>query len=201
MVVAYVCSVRDFAGKNVISLGLGRKMQEDGLNLAFMKPYGVRPLKIEDEITDADAWLTSQFLGLEQTPKQCCPVVRTQDLLAKTFRGDSAFFTWLYRIAVNLSLNALRKRRMRQLLSFETVGMTIASRDPQPDRQLEKQEILEKISDAINKLPNKQKMVFTLRYHQGLPHSEIARIMGRDEGTIRANYHQAIRKLQKAVKS
>ena len=66
MVVAYVCSVRDFAGKNVISLGLGRKMQEDGLNLAFMKPYGVRPIKIEDEITDADAWMTSQFLGLSK---------------------------------------------------------------------------------------------------------------------------------------
>lgn len=53
---------------------------------------------------------------------------------------------------------------------------------------------------AIEKLPRKQKLVFTLRYLHNLPHAKIARILERDVGTIKANYHQAIRKLQKAVK-
>jgi len=89
MVAVYVSSVRDFAGKNVFCLGLGRKLREDGLKVAYMKPYGVRPLKVGDEYTDADAWMINQFLELKQTPKQCCPVLRTQDLLAKTFSGQA----------------------------------------------------------------------------------------------------------------
>ena len=119
----------------------------------------------------------------------------------RDFRGESSFFTWIYRIAVNLSLNALRKRKIRQTLSMENVGFSIASKEPGADQQMIKEEIMHKVAQAIDRLPHKQKMVFTLRYHQGLPHAEIARILNRDEGTVRANYHQAIRKLQKAVKS
>jgi len=115
------------------------------------------------------------------------------------FRGDSTFFTWIYRITVNLSLNALRKRKARQILSIDNTGLSIASKADHPDIKMEKAETMERIARAIEKLPGKQKMVFTLRYYQGLPHAEIARIMNRDVGTIRANYHQAIRKLQKAV--
>ncbi|MCX6640653.1 MAG: sigma-70 family RNA polymerase sigma factor [bacterium] len=118
----------------------------------------------------------------------------------KDFRSESSFYTWIYRIAVNLGLNVLRKRKIRQFFSLETVGLSIASKTPGVDQQMEKDEMVTALHHAIEKLPNKQKIVFTLRYFQNLPHAEIARILDRDEGTIKANYHLAVRKLQKAVK-
>jgi RNA polymerase sigma factor (sigma-70 family) len=61
--------------------------------------------------------------------------------------------------------------------------------------------MLQALDRAIQKLPNRQKLVFTLRYDQKLSHEEIGKILDRDVGTIKANYHHALRKLQKAVKS
>jgi len=119
----------------------------------------------------------------------------------KNFRGDSSFFTWIYRIATNLGLNALRRRQLRRILSLDSIGLTLTSRTPGPDRQVEDRETQEILSRAIDRLPPKQKLVFTLRYFENLPHAEIARIMNRNVGTIKANYHQAIRKLQKAVQA
>lgn len=118
----------------------------------------------------------------------------------KDFRSESNFFTWIYRIAVNQSLNVLRKRKIRQYLSLESVGLTLTSRSPTPDQEMEKAETMTAIQQAIDRLPNKQKIVFTLRYFQKLPHAEIANILKRDVNTIKANYHHAIRKLQKAIK-
>ena len=94
MVVAYICSVRDFAGKNVFSLGMGRKMQEDGLKLGFMKPYGVRPTRIDDEITDADVsstGLTAADVGNLVTMGQ----------QLKNFRDNSAVTTGDYGATMN----------------------------------------------------------------------------------------------------
>lgn len=119
----------------------------------------------------------------------------------KTFREDASFFTWIYRIAVNLSLNAIRKRKLRRMFSLEGVGLSLASRSPAPDESLERDETLRAVEKAIECLPEKQKLVFTLRYYQQLSHAEIARILERDEGTIKANYHQAVKKLRRAVKS
>lgn len=117
----------------------------------------------------------------------------------KDFRRESSLFTWMYRIAVNLSLNHLRRKKQRQYFSLNTIGLSLSSRTPKPDQQVEANETLTLIEQAIERLPTKQKLAFTLRYFQKLPHAEIARILERDEGTIKANYHLAIRKLQKAV--
>ncbi|HEX7342685.1 MAG TPA: sigma-70 family RNA polymerase sigma factor [bacterium] len=131
----------------------------------------------------------------------------SQDIFIKAysslnaFRAESNFSTWLYRIAVNLSLNVLRKRKLRQIMSLEAVGLSIRSKSLGADEQVEKQELLSLLNQAIDKLPRRQKLVFALRYDQNLPHEEIAKILDRDVGTIKANYHHAIRKLQKAVKS
>jgi len=119
----------------------------------------------------------------------------------RDFRGDSSLFTWIYRIAVNLALNAQRKRKLKQWVSLDIIGFSLASKRVEPDEELQRNETLELVRAAVDKLPEKQKIVFTLRHDQGLQHTEIAKILNRDEGTIRANYHQAIRKLRKAVAS
>lgn len=89
MVMVYVGSVRAFAGKNVVCLGLGRRFLDDGLGLAFAKPYGAGPVQVEGVYTDSDAWMVNQVLGLGQAPGDCCPVVRTQDLMALTYRHQT----------------------------------------------------------------------------------------------------------------
>ncbi len=115
------------------------------------------------------------------------------------FRGDSSLFTWIYRIAVNAALNAQRKKKVNRLLSLESIGFALSSRQPSQDQKMERDELWKTIAAAVERLPEKQKIVFTLRYEHNLSHAEIARILDRDEGTVRANYHQAIRKLRKAL--
>jgi BioD-like phosphotransacetylase family protein len=88
MALLYVGSSSGHSGKNLICLGLGHRMQRDGLGLAFMKPFGASPLRVGEDFTDADAWMINQELRLGQSPGQTCPVVRTQDMLARTLRGQ-----------------------------------------------------------------------------------------------------------------
>ena len=89
MALLYVGSLGGYSGKNLISLGLGRRLIDDGFKVAFSKPYGAQPLRVEEAFTDADAWRICQELGLRQTPEQACPVVRTQDLAAHSLRHQA----------------------------------------------------------------------------------------------------------------
>ncbi len=85
----YVGSSGSHSGKNLVCLGLGRRMLDDGLGLAFCKPYGASPQRVGESFTDSDAWMINEELGLGQNPEQTCPVVRTQDLLALTLRHQA----------------------------------------------------------------------------------------------------------------
>lgn len=111
------------------------------------------------------------------------------------FRGDSAVYTWLYRITVNLCLNQIRKRKVRAFFGLDQVATILPEAD-RADRDLEIDELSAHARKAIRELPEKQRAVFILRHFRNLPHAEIARIMDRDEGTIKANYFQAVRKLR-----
>lgn len=125
----------------------------------------------------------------------------TQEVFVKayqslnSFRGQSAFYTWLYRITINLSLNQLRKRKVRSFFGIDQVAASLPEAD-RADRELELSELSARARQAISELPEKQRAVFILRHFRSLPHAEIARIMDRDEGTIKANYFQAVRKLR-----
>lgn len=110
------------------------------------------------------------------------------------FRGDSAVYTWLYRITVNLCLNRLRKRKVRSFFGLEEISQTLAV--PEAAESAELQELNKRLRKAISELPEKQRAVFILRHFHELPHAEIAKIMDRDVGTIKANYFQAIQKLR-----
>jgi BioD-like phosphotransacetylase family protein len=89
MKLLYVGSLGGHAGKNLLCLGLGRRMLADGVRLAFMKPYGAQPLRVEEHYTDAQGWMINQELGLGESPEQVCPVVRTQDLAALALRHQA----------------------------------------------------------------------------------------------------------------
>ncbi|MGN0202814.1 MAG: RNA polymerase sigma factor [Candidatus Cryptobacteroides sp.] len=112
-----------------------------------------------------------------------------------SFRGESKLFTWLYRIATNEVLNHLRKMKIRGILNFErleTVQADIIDNDPWFNG-----DALERsLSKAIASLPEKQRLVFMMRYYEELDYSQISQILGTSEGALKASYHIARKKVE-----
>ena len=132
----------------------------------------------------------------------------SQEIFIKAFRAlprfkrQSAFYSWLYRIAINLCIDFIRQQKRGQTLSFE--DLTTGGNDevmfndvsPLPPDQVEAKELGHIIGKAVEQLPPKQQRVFNLRYHHGLQLKEIATQLDRSEGTIKAHLHHAHKRLQ-----
>jgi RNA polymerase sigma-70 factor (ECF subfamily) len=117
----------------------------------------------------------------------------------KLFRGESGFYTWLYRVTVNIALNVLRKQRIRDFIRIDEFFETADDVNDQPDAIFEKDEQQKLIEEAISKLPEKQKAVFILRYHEELSYEEIALILKTSVGGLKANYFHAAKKIGEYV--
>jgi RNA polymerase sigma-70 factor (ECF subfamily) len=113
----------------------------------------------------------------------------------KKFRGESSVYTWLYRITVNVALNALRKQRIRDFVRIDEYFEKADDENEQPDVLFEKEEEQKLIEEAIAKLPEKQKAVFILRYHEELSYEEISLILKTSTGGLKANYFHAVKKI------
>jgi len=111
-----------------------------------------------------------------------------------TFKGESKLYTWLYRIATNECNRYFRQKDFRikreELLSEETSELAAGSELEGSD------EIVLKFQKAIQQLPNKQKVVFTLRYYDDLSYEDIAQVLHTSVGTLRTNYHFAFEKIK-----
>ena len=115
------------------------------------------------------------------------------------FEERSSLYTWIYRITVNLALNRLKRDRFRQMIPLGDMVRSDPSPRADPARAAVSSEIAERIDEAIRSLPEKQRAVFTLKFHEGLSHKEIAAVVGCSEGTSKANYFHAVRKLRKLL--
>lgn len=123
----------------------------------------------------------------------------------KSFKGDSSFFTWLYRIAVNKTINFLKQRKNRGgQMSLNDLDFN-AEHDPDlvalvsertPRREINLAELQEKLNEAMQKLSQVHRLVVTLHDVQGLPHEEIGRIMDCNVGTVRSRLFYARQQLQ-----
>jgi len=118
----------------------------------------------------------------------------------KTFRSGSGVFTWLYRITVNTSLNALRKKRVRDFFSLDDLSESKSPDAERPDELYERSEQHAQIEEAIQTLPEKQKSVFVMRYYDEMPYEEIAKVLKTSVGGLKANYFHAMRKIEEYVK-
>jgi len=116
------------------------------------------------------------------------------------FRGDASFFTWLYRIAVNLSLNVVRKQQLVRYLRQSEVLERFFPVQSDPGSELEQRETESKLERAIQELPEKQKAVFVMRYYDELPYQEISEILKTSVGGLKANYFHALKKIQEYMK-
>lgn len=112
------------------------------------------------------------------------------------FRGEAKMSTWLYRIALNESLNFLEKERNRNNLPIDSVPNLEQLRADEYFDGDEAEIILQK---AIASLPEKQRIVFNLRYYDELSYEEISNIMGTSVGALKASYHHAVKKIEKDI--
>jgi len=111
-----------------------------------------------------------------------------------SFDGRSAFRTWLYRIAVNLCLNAIRDRDRRATVGLEPqTGAVPASQDDDLDRCRRRDQLRE----GVEHLPPKQRMTVILRIYHELSFSEVAEVMGGTVGSAKVNYHHAMKRLRR----
>ena len=116
------------------------------------------------------------------------------------FRQESAFETWLYRIVVNLSIDAVKKRKRQQesMASLSEVSDVHQSQGIQqdPTRQAERNELQEWVTQAVNSLSIKHRAVVILHELEGLSHPQIADILDCSEGTVRSRLHYARKRLR-----
>lgn len=133
-----------------------------------------------------------------------------QDIFAKAYRsllrfqGRSSFYTWIYSISVNMTLNFLKKRGRRTILSLDDVDSGIhndpdfiaATTGVSPLRNVGLHELQKRLNEAMMKLSEDHRTVVTLYDIQGLQHSEISKILGVSEGTVRSRLFYAHRQLQ-----
>ena len=133
-----------------------------------------------------------------------------QDVFAKAyrarkrFRGKSSFYTWIYSIATNMTLNFLKKRNRRRTMSLDDVDLGIENdRDfiemtskSDPVREANISELQQRLNMAMQKLSVDHRTVVTMFDIQAMPHAEIAKILGISEGTVRSRLFYAHRQLQ-----
>ena len=120
------------------------------------------------------------------------------------FRGQSGFYTWVYRIAVNRTLNFLKKRNRNCQFSLEELDGAIVgdvyyqqlTSNETPRRAAGLSELGQHLNGALQKLSNNHRMVVTLHDVQGVPHSEIAKFMQCSKGTVRSRLFYARKQLQ-----
>ena len=118
------------------------------------------------------------------------------------FKGGSAFYSWIYRIAINSSIDFQRQRNRSRVLTFEELPpdaddvLRMSDSHPSPEKLLEEKELGKIIRKAVRELPPGQRRVFNLRHRRELAIKEIAVLLNRSEGTIKAHLHHAHRRLQ-----
>ena len=114
------------------------------------------------------------------------------------FEGNSSLFTWLYRIATNESLTFLEKKKKRFFFSLDDHQEKMEAYVDQ-SQSLSGEEIQVKLQKLLLKLPDKQRLVFHLKYEEDLSYEEIAQITGTSVGALKASYHHAVKKIEQAL--
>ena len=116
----------------------------------------------------------------------------------ENFREDSQLYTWLYRIGTNEALTflAARKKRRSSSLSDDESGLSNQLRS---DEGFDANKLEWKLQLGIQSLPEKQRIVFTLRYYDEMPYHEMSQVLDTSEGALKASYHHAAKKIEEYI--
>jgi RNA polymerase sigma-70 factor (ECF subfamily) len=113
----------------------------------------------------------------------------------ENFREDSQLYTWLYRIATNESLTFLEQQKKRASVSFNDMENGLENK-LKADTNFDANKLEWKLQLAIQQLPEKQRLVFNLRYYDEMPYEEMSRVLETSEGALKASYHHAAKKIE-----
>jgi RNA polymerase sigma-70 factor (ECF subfamily) len=113
----------------------------------------------------------------------------------ENFREDSQLYTWLYRIATNECLTFLEQKKKRSSVSFSDVEEGL-SNQIRADKHFDPNKLEWKLQVAIQQLPEKQRIVFTLRYYDEMPYEQMSKVLETSEGALKASYHHAVKKIE-----
>ena len=117
-----------------------------------------------------------------------------------TFREDAQLYTWLYRIATNECLTFIKRKRRRFFHPIGDVAGELTEKI-ESSPTLAGDEIQKKLQRAILTLPDKQRLVFNLKYYEEMPYEQMAEVTGTSEGALKASYHHAVKKIEDFLKN
>lgn len=116
------------------------------------------------------------------------------------FRGEAKLSTWLYKIAVNESLNFISKERQRLSIADDSDDSFLLQ-NIEDSPSIDGDRLQAELQRAILKLPEKQRLVFNMRYYDELKYEEISEILGTSVGALKASYHHAVKKISAAIEA
>jgi RNA polymerase sigma factor (sigma-70 family) len=179
----------DYSDKELFDLFLSSETRHYGFNLIVNKYkeklyWQIRRMVINHD--DTDDILQNTFVKIWQGLDK--------------FRGDSSLYTWLYRIATNESISFLKKQRTRFLIPLVNVEKKL-ERSLETDPWFDGNELQKKLQKALLTLPEKQRVVFNLRYFEELPYDDMSKVLHTSEGALKASYHHAVKKIEKYFES
>lgn len=117
----------------------------------------------------------------------------------ENFRGESQLYTWLYRIATNETITFLEKEKKRKAVSLSDDDTSPAYKI-KADSGFDANKLEWKLQLAIQSLPEKQRLVFTLRYYDEMPYDEMSKVLDTSAGALKASYHHAVKKVEEYLK-
>lgn len=177
--------MKELTDKELVQLFRDSSSRNDAFNLIVRKYqeklyWHVRKILISHDDTDDVLQNTfiNAFFGLEH------------------FREDASLFTWLYRIATNEALSAIKRKKRRLALNLEDVRSHL-EKTLEEDVYCNPDEIQLKLQKAILKLPDKQRVVFNMKYFNEMKYEDIAGILETSVGALKASYHHAVKKIEK----
>lgn len=118
----------------------------------------------------------------------------------KDFKGESKLFSWMYRIATNEAITFINQKAKRNGTTSEALQIKIVD-NLQADTYFDGNEIQIKLQKAVALLPEKQQLVFKLKYYEEIKYEEMSDILGTSVGALKASYHHAVKKIEDFVKN
>ena len=127
----------------------------------------------------------------------------TQNAFIKVFRGfhnykgDAKLYTWLYRIASNEAITFINQRNKKGITSLDAVPMAY---EKSADSYFDGDETQRLLKNAISQLPDKQRLVFNMRYYEEMPYEQMSQVLDTSVGALKASFHHAVKKIEAFVK-
>lgn len=118
----------------------------------------------------------------------------------ENFRSDSQLYTWLYRIATNECITFLNKKKQKNNIPLDDVDYELADSLSSSDA-FSGDKIQRKLQEAILLLPDKQRLVFNLKYFEEMKYDEMSEVLGTSVGALKASYHLAVKKIEAFIRN